>query len=80
MNLVFIYGKIVGAIKFDFIINGKHTSVARFKLELNNESIVQVIGYDEIADFCYQHLKTEMQIFVEGKLSSKMDIEIRNIM
>ena len=79
MNLVFIYGKIVEDIKFDFIINGKHNSIARFKIQLNNKHIVQVIGYDEIADFCYQNLGTGMQAWIEGKLTTKMQIEILNI-
>ena len=79
MNLVFIYGKIVGNIKFDFIINGKHTSIARFKVELTNKSIVEVIAYDEIADFCYRYLEKGIQIFIEGKLTMKMQIEINNL-
>ena len=76
MNLVFIYGKIIEEIKFDFIINNKHVSIARFKLELSSGSVVQVIAYDEMADTCYQFLQQGMQIFIEGKLNSRMEIEM----
>ena len=69
MNLVFMYGKIIEDIKFDFMINNKHVSVARFKVELKNKSIIEVIGYDKVVDFCYQNLKHGMYIFTEGKLT-----------
>ena len=79
MNLVYISGKIVGHIKFDFMINSIHNSIARFKLELNNKSIVEVITYDEMADYCYKNLQPQMQLIVEGRLNSKMDIEIKEM-
>lgn len=79
MNLVFIYGKIIEDIKFDFMINNKHVSVARFKVELKNKSMIEVIAYDNVADFCYQNLKRGMHIFIEGKLNSKMEVQLRKI-
>lgn len=77
MNLVFIYGKIIEEIKFDFMINNKHVSIARFKLQLCSGAIVKVIAYDGIADICYKEFRQGMQIFVEGKLNSKMEVELR---
>lgn len=78
MNLVFISGKIVENIKFDFIINSKHVSIARFKVQLKNKSIVDVIAYDEMADYCYKNLQPKMQLYMEGKLNSRMEIDIIN--
>ena len=79
MNLVFIYGKIIEEIKFHFIINNKHVSIARFKLELSSGSVVQVIAYDEIADLCYQKLKPQMKAYIQGKVTTKLAVEIENI-
>ena len=79
MNLVFIYGEIIEEIKFDFMINNKHVSIARFKMKLKNKSIIEVIGYDEIADLCYQKLKSQMKAYIQGKVTTKLAVEIENI-
>lgn len=78
MNIVMLSGKIVSDINFNFIYNKdkkeKYTSIAMCKLQLNNGSIVDAYGYDEIADYLYSHdLK---YIWFEGKIDSHMMIEI----
>ena len=52
MNLVYIQGKVVSKIDFKFIINSKNISIAIFKVELRNKSVVVVKAYNEIADYC----------------------------
>lgn len=79
MNLCFLIGKIVSDIKFDFIINSKNISIARFDLELSNKSIVTVNGYDNVADFCYKKLKKEDVIFIYGVLKSAEELKILHL-
>ena len=71
MNKCFFIGKLVSDIDFRFIIhNRKNISIARFELELNHKNKITVIGYNEIADFCYSHLnKNDEAILQDKKLS-----------
>ena len=66
MNVCFLIGKIVSKIKFDFILNGKNISIVRFDMELENCNKIEVVGYDQVADFCYSKLiTTQGKIIVE---------------
>ena len=83
MNICFLMGKIISDVKFDFVIgnnkylkNGK-ISVVRFKVELLDENVVNIIGYNDIADFCYQKLEKGNIVNILGKLNTKMEIEIK---
>ena len=81
MNVVVITGKIVSDVDFKFIYNKekkeKHTSIAMCKLVLDNGSIVDIYGYDEVADYLY--MNNNKYIFVEGIIDSNMMIEIKYI-
>ena len=79
MNICFIIGKIISEIKFDFVIDSKKISIVRFKIELLYGVIIDVIGYDNIADFCYRKLNIGDNIFLEAILNTKGNIEINKI-
>lgn len=80
MNMCFLSGKIIGEIDFKFAINNKNIkSIITFKLKLNNDSRILVIGYNEIADVCYAKLKKYDNIYIYGLINSKGQIEIREI-
>ncbi len=79
MNLCFLIGEIIGEIQFDFILNGKNISVARFRLKVNENCEIIVKAYDKIADWCYQNLVKSDIVAIEGKLDSKMEVKINNI-
>ena len=68
MNEVFLIGKIVTDINFDFIINSKHCGLATFKIETLNRQVIQINAYDKIADDVYRKLKIEDSIFIHGRL------------
>ena len=73
MNLVFIKGKIIEKIEFKFIYSKNKTkntpiSIAQSKVELDNKSIIDVIGYNEKADSMYRNLTINEVIYIEGKL------------
>ena len=74
MNLVYIQGKVVSKIDFKFIINSKNISIAIFKVELRNKSVVIVKAYNEMADYCYRKLNEGRGVIIEGKLNTKLDI------
>ena len=86
MNECFIIGKIISEIKFDFVIGKEeyfskkeNISVVRFCLELLDKNKICVIGYNPIADLCYQRLNIGNNIFIEGFLRTDGNIEIRSI-
>ena len=49
----------------------RHTSIARCMLKIDNESIVQICGYDNVADFMYRNLQIGDRIVCEGYLDSE---------
>lgn len=93
MNLVIIYGKVVSKVEFNFIydryntgkelidnVKYKHTSLARCEVELLNGSIVEIYGYDDMADYMYRNLKNGEFVLVEGKINREMSVECTNIL
>ena len=74
VNIVFIQGKIISDIEFNFIINKKNISIAIFEAELLNKSIVKIKAYNELADYCYSKLNKNVVVFMEGYLNSNMEI------
>lgn len=79
MNECFVTGKIISNIDFKFIVNSKkYYSISIFKIELNNQSIITVKGYNEIADFCYKNLIKNNYIALYGEIDGKMEITLKN--
>ena len=80
MNIIFIQGKIISDIEFKFVVNDRNKmSISLFVVELNNKSRIKIKGYNNIADFCYQNLRKEDNIILEGYISNKMNIVIYKI-
>ena len=79
MNLCFCIGKIIGKIDFKFILNSKNISIAIFKIQLSNKSIITVKAYDEEADYIYRTLNENDIIAIEGKINSKTEIVIKKL-
>lgn len=69
MNEVFLMGKIITEIKFDFLLNSKKKSIARFYIETLGKQKIKIVGYDDIADFCYSKLNKGNSIFMYGMLN-----------
>ena len=80
MNICFFIGKIISEINFKFIVNSKkYFSISTFKIKLENQSIITLKGYNEIADFCYRRLLKNDYVSIYGELNSKEEIEILEI-
>ena len=67
--------------EFKFIYNEdkkeKYTSIAMCKMQLDDGNIVNVYGYDDIADYLYRNnLKN---VCIEGRINSNMMIKILKI-
>ena len=69
MNELFLMGKIIAEIKFDFLLNSKKKSIARFYIETLGKQKIKIVGYDDIADFCYGKLNKGNSIFMYGMLN-----------
>ena len=60
MNEVFIIGKVVTEVKFDFILSSKNISVSNFRLiTVYDKQEINVITYDEMEDYTYANIKLE---------------------
>ena len=70
MNICFIIGKIVEDIKFDFMLNRIHNSIVQFKIKDERKNNIKIVGYDEIADYCYKNLKKNDTVIIEGKIGN----------
>lgn len=78
MNEVFLIGKIITEIKFDFMLNSKKKSIAQFYLKTLDKEEIKIAGYDDIADFCYSRLNIDDNLFLYGFLS-KDKVEIKKV-
>ena len=78
MNIIFLKGKIINEIKYEFIINNINNAIVIFKMQVE-DNIITIKGYDEIADFCYSKLKIGDEIYLQGSINSKMEIILQEI-
>ena len=78
MNEVFLIGKIITEIKFDFLLNSKKKSIARFYIETLGKQKIKIVGYDGVADFCYNKLSKGIKVFLYGTLT-KNGVEVRAV-
>ena len=79
MNEVFLIGKVISDIEFKFIINSNNISIVIFKIiTIEDEQIIYLNAYNEIADYIYQNVKQNDFIVIEGKIRDNF-IEIEEI-
>ncbi len=80
MNKVFVSGTIISNIQYDFILNNKDIAISKFKLKIEEDSIITIISKNEKADYCYQKLKKGNIIYIIGKINTNGEIEISEIL
>lgn len=66
MNIVILCGKLQKKVEFNFIYDSKYVSIARGSLILKDKNVVDIYGYDDIADFLYRN-EGEF-IWIEGSI------------
>lgn len=78
MNEVFLIGKIVSEVGFDFIINSKYHAISKFKIKTIDGTVLNIKAYDNLADYIYKKMKSKYNVFIYGKLK-KDYILVKNI-
>ena len=68
MNEVFLIGKVITDVNFNFIIESKHNSIVEFKIKTLDNQVLNIRTYDELADFAYSKLKKDSIVFIYGNL------------
>ena len=79
MNECFLIGKIVSDIKYNFIIKSQNKAVAEFKIKTLDNNMIEVYGYNEVADNCYSKLKEGDVILINGEIRRVGKIELKAI-
>ena len=52
-------------------------SVAKTKLKLENESVIVIKGYDEMADWMVQNIRKKDEVILQGNINTKMEVEVK---
>lgn len=77
MNEVFLIGKTTEKVEYKFIVN-KKTKFAKayLKIKTLDKQSINLICYNDIADFCLRKIKINDLIMINGKFRTNMEIEI----
>ena len=71
MNEVFLIGKVLKEVEFKFIINSIRISKAKFSIKtVTDNEIINIVAYDEIADYVYRNVKKEDTIMINGYIEN----------
>lgn len=70
MNECFLMGIVVEEVNFKFVLNGKNDAIAILKIRLLNNEIVNIVAYNEQADYCFRKLYKDDKIFIYGYLEN----------
>ncbi len=73
MNRVYITVEIL-EIKYKFLPKDKKNAVCKIKGILNNNSEIEILAYDKMADKCYRKLEKNKIVVIEGVLNTEMKI------
>ena len=85
INLCFLSGKVINEIDLKFVYNSqkrsldkKHTSIVKIELKLQDEQVIQLHAYNEMADYVFRNVKKSDYIFVQGEVKNNY-VEIKQI-
>ena len=70
MNEVFLIGKVIEDIEYKFMLKKRKNAKAKIELKLIDETKVEVVAYNEQADYTLQNIKIRNNVFVYGKLQN----------
>ena len=70
MNEVFLIGKVIEDIEYKFMLKKQKNAKAKIELKLIDETKVEVVAYNEQADYTLQNIKIRNNVFVYGKLQN----------
>ena len=79
MNLCFLFAQIITDLQYDFFYNSKkHISIIKFKVKEKN-NIINVIAYDDMADYIYRSFYKQDFICILGYLNNSMYVNVLEI-
>ncbi len=64
MNEVFLMGKVIEDIEYKFMLKKRKNAKAKIELKLIDETKVEVVAYNEQADYTLQNIKIRNNVFV----------------
>lgn len=70
MNKCWVIGKILDEPEYKFLYKSKNNSISYFKIKLKDNNVIDVFGYDDMADYIYRNLKKDDDVLIEGYLHS----------
>ena len=70
MNEVFLIGKVIEDIEYKFMLKKRKNAKAKIELKLIDETKVEVVAYNEQADYTLQNIQIRNNVFVYGKLQN----------
>ena len=70
MNEVFLICKVIEDIEYKFMLKKRKNAKAKIELKLIDETKVEVVAYNEQADYTLQNIKIRNNVFVYGKLQN----------
>lgn len=81
MNEVFIIAKVISNVEFNFILNSKNISLSQFEvITITNKQRINIVAYNELADYVYQNIKQGNTVFINGYISSnKLVVKLLDI-
>ena len=70
MNEVFLMGKVITEVKFDFVLKSKRIkSIVKFQIKTINGETINIAGYNELADYIYRKIKCGNNVLINGYLA-----------
>ena len=76
MNEYFGIGKVIRKENFKFVLNKNHKSRIAMTIKLIDANEVQIVAYDEKADYMIRNIFEGDVILIQGKLKSENNILI----
>ena len=70
MNEVFLIGKVIEDTEYKFMLKKRKNAKAKIELKLIDETKVEVVAYNEQADYTLQNIKIRNNVSVYGKLQN----------
>ena len=77
MNEVFLIIK-VKEMNYKFSIQKNINAICNIVAILKNNSVINLIAYNEMADKCLKLMKQEKAYYIEGMINSNIEIIIKN--
>lgn len=70
MNKCYLLGQVCNEPNFEFLYHSSYISISSFTLQTSYGDYVQIIGYDDWADYIYRYIHIAQNLSIEGTVVS----------